>query len=314
MDKHAQDLARKIISILEDIKRLIVDALAKPQQKQESANKQTDTSNSQQNQSRPNTENPKTTSNPTITGQNPPVDHKKERFPKLVQFKPVIEAIGICFLVIYTAVTIFLWCESRKANRIAQSAFSVSQRAYVTIGRNDGVVADFIVPSDPSKNAEMVNYFQNTGHIPAKFGWGVMSGFTSSKDSGIAFSHRWTAPFGRTFDKKQKAISETGDSTIIASNSIYVATMGVISQKDLNNLPNTSPGMFILGTYQYCDELGNQDMREFSMSYRTGAPSSALSFSLGNDTSWLTVLADAQRRTPDALFPCQTITEKQKQK
>jgi hypothetical protein len=313
MDNHAQDFARQIISRLDAIKTLIVDAVSAHNKKGKYTNTKDGKSNSGQGQSSSLGQGSLPESNPSPGSNSPPANAQKERFPRLREYAPLIELIGASFIVIYTFVTIALWCSSREANQLTSESLRVSQRAYVTIGRNDGVVADFIVPSDPSKNAEMVIYFQNTGHIPAKFGWGVMSGFTTSKNSGIAFSHQWTRPFGRTSDKKQKAISETGDSTIIAGNSIYVATMGVISQKDLNNLPNTSPGMFILGTYQYCDELGNQDMRQFGMSYRTGAPSSALSFSLGNDTSWLVVLADAQRRTPDALFPCETITEKQKQ-
>jgi hypothetical protein len=59
---------------------------------------------------------------------------------------------------------------------VANASLNVSQRAYVTIGRKDGVVADFVVPKDPKEHAEIVIYFQNNGHLPAKFTWGLLPG------------------------------------------------------------------------------------------------------------------------------------------
>ena len=42
----------------------------------------------------------------------------------------------------------------------------------MTIGRKDGVVAEFIASKDhPNENVPLVVYFQNTGHIPAKVAW-----------------------------------------------------------------------------------------------------------------------------------------------
>ena len=59
---------------------------------------------------------------PPISDKAGPGNAKKERFPKFTEWKPVIETVGIVFLIIYTAVTIGLWCESHRANKIAKDA------------------------------------------------------------------------------------------------------------------------------------------------------------------------------------------------
>jgi hypothetical protein len=68
------------------------------------------------------------------------------------------------------------WETMRDANTLAKTNLIVSQRAYVTIGRKDGVIGEFIVPTSPKAIARIVFYFQNNGHVPAKINWELFCG------------------------------------------------------------------------------------------------------------------------------------------
>ena len=96
---------------------------------------------------------------------------------------------------------------SKKQWETMQDTLQVSQRAYVTIGRKDGVVADFVVPKDPNQNAELLIYFQNSGRLPAKFSWGTMVSFLgqgSKKKSGIILTHPYNGLSPRTRDRSEE--------------------------------------------------------------------------------------------------------------
>jgi hypothetical protein len=59
-------------------------------------------------------------------------ERKNEKsFPRLRRLKPLIEAVGIVFLIIYTGVTIGLWCSSRDANKLSHEYFLKDQRPYM---------------------------------------------------------------------------------------------------------------------------------------------------------------------------------------
>jgi hypothetical protein len=168
---------------------------------------------------------------------------------------------------------------SKRQWKVAQDTLTIGQRAYVTIGRKDGVVADFIVPKDRSQNAEIVLYFHNSGHVPAVFSWAPDIGFLgagSKKKSGIIFTH----PSGPMYP----LVQHPAQASIIAGDSIFVSTLGQISQDDLRDLPKNDPSLLILGNYEYCDELGDHEDRMFGLRYRNNAPSNDLIFDLSNDT------------------------------
>ena len=72
--------------------------------------------------------------------------------------------------------------------------------------------------------------------------------------------------------------------SIIAGDSIFVSSLGKISQRDLEELPKNDPSLLILGYYEYCDALGDHEARMFGLRYRNNAPASDLIFDLSNDT------------------------------
>ena len=315
MDNHGQDFARKIIGILDDIKRLIIDAQAKPRQHHESSDKQTDESNRGERQAKTNTQGPPTTPKPTGASENPAQSNRR-RFEKLSEFKPLVDIVGVGFLVIYTGVTVFLWSESRKANGLARESIQIAQRAYVTVGRKDGVVADFVIPKDAKQNAEIIIYFQNSGRLPAKFTWQTMGNFLihgeGAKHTGITYIHRKMGGLFKTRDKKSGGISaEEGETSVIAGDSVFVSTLGIISQKDLAELPTNEVGLLIPGMFEYCDELGNHILKYFILDYRSNAPSSSLSFILVNETTLPTPALPKSTATTEYLPSCETSAEQE---
>jgi hypothetical protein len=116
----------------------------------------------------------------------------------------------------------------------ARDSLKVSQRAYVTVGRKDGVVTEFVIPSDHRIDTGILMYFQNNGHLPAKFNWGLtydpvvvppIPGFPE-----INAPHRFT-PMTRTINHTDGSRGESGG-VIIGGDSTY--------STDLGNLPTAS--------------------------------------------------------------------------
>jgi hypothetical protein len=132
MDNTTKGFAQKIITELESIKRLIVDAISSPQRQHGSSQGNKTQSDSGDNQSSQgiaasSESKPKP---PTATNNNADKENK-DRFPALAQWKPVLELIGLVFLVGYTTIAAFQWCATREANRIARDQFRQDQRPYV---------------------------------------------------------------------------------------------------------------------------------------------------------------------------------------
>jgi hypothetical protein len=114
----------------------------------------------------------------------------------------------------------------------------------------------------------------------------------------------------RSRDKKTGSIGEGGGSTIIAGDSIFVDTLGVISQKDLADLPTNNMGLLTTGFFEYCDELGTHLNRQFFLDYRSNAPVSSLSFNLVSDINFPVSLPVSSTGS-EYLSPCETFSERE---
>jgi hypothetical protein len=124
----------------------------------------------------------------------------------------------------------------KDAANLAKATLKVGQGAYVTIGRKDGVVAEMVVPKDKSKDAEIVLYFQNSGHVPAQFAWGTQLNFltqgSKQKSSGIRYVDPYIGFPAKYRDKKTGEIhSDKGESFTISGDSIFAATLGPSHRK-----------------------------------------------------------------------------------
>jgi hypothetical protein len=235
----------------------------------------------------------------------------------LMRWKIVMEFAGALFLLIYTVVTYYTLQTIKEGNRLTMESLQLSQRAYVTLGRKDGTVADFVIPKEPSQNAEIVIYFQNSGHLPAKFAWGTMAGFlaagSNKQATGIIYTHPYKGLPNRTRDKKTGAVGEGGAAdAIIAGDSVFVSTLGTISQKNLADLSPNNMGALIMGMFEYCDELGNHSIRSFGLTYRSNAPSTNLSFGLATDNPFPILPLPESTATTEYLFPCETSAERKR--
>jgi hypothetical protein len=194
-------------------------------------------------------------------------------------------------------------------------AFLLSQKARVTVGRKDGVLADIIVPSDSTQNAEIIIYFQNTGRLPAKFIWGTQVPLLQgSGPTGITYAHPFKGFLEpRVRNKKGGGTEQSGESAIIAGDSVFSSTLGTIPAKNVESLRNV--GLLILATYEYCDELGTHDSRQFGLRYRGGAPTRSLSFDLAIDMPFFLFPLPKDTADKEYLPPCETMGErKQREK
>jgi hypothetical protein len=208
--------------------------------------------------------------------------------------------------IVYVVYTERLW-------QTTQDALVIGQQAYVTIGRKDGVAAEFISPKDPKDNAGIVIYFQNSGHIPAKFNWGTIMGITLIPPvpdfPTITSPHRFT-PMVRTRNRKNPESGESAGITI-PGDSLYTADVAELPQSAVARLSTMNRLFEMTGAFEYCDEFGNYSCRQFTLYYQ-GVPYNA--FRMVSDYACWPPLRSV---TPDPqleyLFPCETRAELQKE-
>jgi len=212
---------------------------------------------------------------------------------------------------------------SQKQWQVAQDTLTISNRAYVTIGTKEGVVARFVPSKDKTQKAELVMYFQNSGRLPADLAWGIIPGLafvarptgTPEHPSGITYDQQqryFRLPI-RMRNKKTGAVSVQGQPGQqigkVAGDSIFVAPIGEISMEDFVKLPSQQLSTIVAGGYQYCDQLGTEVTRSFLLSYQN-APSAELNFRLVYDGPMFAPPRPASTIDSEYLSPCETIAEK----
>jgi len=158
------------------------------------------------------------------------------------------------------------------ALRQSTESFIISQKAYVTVGRQDGVVAEAVMSKNESGRAALLMYFQNTGHLPARFNFGP-----DHRNIGVILpstpveaDHEFE-PMWRSRDKKDKNIHTGGWSgTItIGGNSSYQGVLFELPEKQLRHLLDEplGPYFYTSGKYEYCDGFGARVCRSFTIRY-----------------------------------------------
>lgn len=247
MDNSARDFAQKIIVELGHIKRLMIGGLSEQGQQYHGPNR------SQGSTSRSNTEPGIAHAEPTRETDDTKDRHQKS-FPTLRRLKPLIEVTGVIFLVIYTGVTLFLWFESRKANRIALDAlehnrvsFQREQRAWVrvkhaTFGR---IKMNTIIPGWPLT-------ISNVGKSPALsiFAHAVFE--VIDKKSAPSFS----------YDKPHSAVEmsilfPSDENSFPAQTGPDANAPIPISQIQVENLLSGNSYLAVFGQVVYTDQFGS---------------------------------------------------------
>jgi hypothetical protein len=248
---------------------------------------------------------PNTTS-PIVANTSPPPNTTEYTYqcnhPKSPWWKGPAEIIAVLIALGLLIVNI---CQSRStekaagaaqtANENAQKALVVTQQANVTIGRADGTVAEILWPKGKTGKAGLMVYFQNSGHLPAKFNWGsvspviaVLPSFDNPENGkkDIVFqTDHWFDPMWRVVHK-DGSVNWSG--TIeIAGNSSYQGLLWELPKERMKQLidldakigPDQRPFM-TNGRFEYCDGFGNRVCRDFDLRYQ-GEPYNR--FALANE-------------------------------
>ena len=172
-------------------------------------------------------------------------------------------------------------------NRQAKAALDASiassrsdQRAYVTIGRPDGTVAEIVWPKDEKGNAGLLVYFQNNGRLPAKFNWGSDSTFIAIvptdpkvfKEAEIAKGYvelptnHLFQPMYRAKNRKGANIQWSG--TIdIAGGATYQGVLWELPKERMLQVLSLDSPFAPSGRFEYCDGFGRRVCKNFHLKY-----------------------------------------------
>jgi hypothetical protein len=200
------------------------------------------------------------------------------------------------------------------ANNLNRKSFQMSQGAAVTIGKKDGTVADFVMPDDPKNNAGIVIYFQNGGHMPAKFNWGMVAPIVTLPPTPdfpqLESVHKFNNPLTRTRSRKAENGSFSENGEIIAGDSLYVVDVVELPQERVTRQMKAHQIFMLTGAFEYCDALGNYMCRQFTLFYQ-GIPYKR--FSLASEFECPAYLQKIEKPDPnlDYLPPCETMSERE---
>ena len=170
--------------------------------------------------------------------------------------------------------------ETGRVVATTRDTLNISQQAYVTVGKPDGTVAEIVIPPDPGAKAAVLVYFQNTGHMPAKFNWGNDSPITATVPLDPTavkepYGEQWTqfttdnvfAPMYRAKRRKQTNSFTWSGTITIAGNSSYEGILWEIPKERMLQLMNWDRPFMPSGKFQYCDGFGHHVCRRFSLRY-----------------------------------------------
>jgi hypothetical protein len=170
--------------------------------------------------------------------------------------------------------------QSKAALDASIAASQLNQKAYVTIGRPDGVVAEILWPQDPKGNAGLLVYFQNNGRFPAKFNWGSDSPIIAivptdanvfkedeiaKGDIELSTDHMFQ-PMYRA--KARKGSQTQWSGTIdIAGGSTYQGMLWELPKERMTQLINLDRPLWPSGKFEYCDGFGQRVCKTFHLRY-----------------------------------------------
>jgi hypothetical protein len=177
---------------------------------------------------------------------------------------------------IYALIAAVQSCQMYRQSKVASEAlrqstesFIISQKAYVTVGRQDGVVAEAVMPKNETAKAGLLIYFQNTGHLPARFNFGPDNRLIGliPPSTPVEADHEFE-PMWRGRDKKGHGGGWSGTITI-AGNSSYQGILFELPEKQLRHLLDEplGPYFYTPGKYEYCDGFGGRVCRSFTIRY-----------------------------------------------
>jgi hypothetical protein len=163
----------------------------------------------------------------------------------------------------------------------ANASIRTSQQSYVTVGRQDGTVAEIVWPKNPEGKAGILVYFRNNGHLPAKFNWGTQSEIIAvlPNDPNLpvgspkaSMSDRYEVRTNNVFRPMWRARNrKTGNfvgsgATMIGGDSLYAGDLWEAPKDRMVQMQNSA--LWTVGIFEYCDAFHNYVCRNFMLIYR----------------------------------------------
>jgi hypothetical protein len=220
---------------------------------------------------------------PIPTQYNGP-ERRKDNTPR---WKKRAELTALFTAVLLLVVNVFIgWGNWRAAGAAKSSADTasktllISEQAHITIGRSDGTVAEIVMPNNPKDKAGILVYFQNSGHVPAKFNWGndspiiailptdpnaIKESQYTSQWSDFSTDH-YFRPMWRARNRNTGGFGWSGTITI-AGNSAYEGILWEVPKERMLQLMKWDRPFMPAGKFDYCDGFGHHLCRTFSILY-----------------------------------------------
>jgi hypothetical protein len=164
----------------------------------------------------------------------------------------VLEVIGILVVAAYTTIAGLQWKQSA-------DNFVASQRPYVSMGKRDGAIGEFIDSSAPKGDAGIMLYFHNGGNLPAS-----RFNVQLSAVSGNTVEEH----MGRLKGKRTGVIAYlNGLKTIARDSDDKEFFPNWVPQSDVTAVKAGTKPLSLTGMFEYCDEFGEYVCRHFMLRY-----------------------------------------------
>jgi hypothetical protein len=226
----------------------------------------------------------------------------------LDKYNGAVTALATVAIVMLTFVYVTY---SKKQWETMQDTLKVSQGAYVAIGRKDGVVAEFYIPREPRYKSGIMIYFHNSGHLSAKFNWGVLDIINVPPTQGfppVTSSHKFY-PMTRTRNRKTGSTQESG-ATVITGDSVFGTDIAELPTAQAVQLLSGNQIFMVKGAYEYCDDLGSYSCRLFDMLYQ-GPPFDRFTLGMDYECPFFMRTPELAATNIEQLPPCQSAAERE---
>ncbi|MGC2494313.1 hypothetical protein [Candidatus Binatus sp.] len=173
-----------------------------------------------------------------------------------------IEIFALGAVVVYT-------CIMYTSNELTRQNFEASERPYISLGRADGVMAEFAESKDPNGKAGLKIYIKNAGRLPALH---VSPSVTALTIPPITpATHYGPAAFVRSRNKTDGSYQELGGDTVAGDSTYVFFVPDVLPETVVNKLKTINNGTLFMvrGEIPYCDSLGEAFCKQFTLYWQS---------------------------------------------
>jgi hypothetical protein len=169
----------------------------------------------------------------------------------------------------YTLFSGGMWLAMLAANRNAGHALEVSQRAYVSLGRPDGKLAELFSPDDHQGKTKIVLYFTNSGNIAASRFF-VVSYRQRRNERQITVQIQHIERWKDLGPRAPGGIVERYGGPDLGARSVGRFLLGPaydLSPDELTDVKTGKEALVVQGSFEYCDGFGRWRCRKFGTLY-----------------------------------------------